>query len=97
MKVTVMSSNVWGNCPDDRPIADRDDKMATVYLKYLPDSIGLRECSLMLRYENHKILTMLFGQGKGSGAALVLFLLGIAGILLCVFTRGKMKQYQYTE
>jgi len=59
MKITVMSSNVWGNCPDDRPIADRDDKMAAVYLRYLPDSIGLQECSLMLRYEKQNLFSLI--------------------------------------
>ena len=42
-------------------------------------------------------LTMLFGSGKGSGAALMMFLLGVAGILLCLISGKKLKQYTYVE
>ena len=59
MQFTVMSSNVWGNCPDNRPIADRDDKMAVVFLKYLPDSIGLQECSPLLRRERQNLFSLI--------------------------------------
>lgn len=58
MNFTVMSSNVWGNCPENRPIADRDDKMAVVFLKYLPDSIGLQECSPLLRGEGQDLFSL---------------------------------------
>ena len=30
------------------------------------------------------LLTDLFGQGKGSGAAMVMFILGIAGVCVCL-------------
>ena len=42
-------------------------------------------------------LTMLFGSGKGSGAALMMFLLGVAGTLLCLISGKKLKQYTYVE
>ena len=42
-------------------------------------------------------LTTLFGSGKGSGAALMMFILGVAGILLCLISGQKLKRYQYTE
>ncbi len=42
-------------------------------------------------------LTRLFGSGKGSGAALMMFVLGVAGIALCLVSGQKLKQYQYTE
>ena len=42
-------------------------------------------------------LTILFGSGKGSGAALMMFILGVAGILLCLISGQKLKRYQYTE
>ena len=42
-------------------------------------------------------LTLLFGSGKGSGAALMMFLLGAAGTLLCLISGKKLKQYTYFE
>lgn len=42
-------------------------------------------------------LNMLFGSGKGSGAALMMFLLGVAGTLLCLVSGKKLKQYTYIE
>ncbi len=58
MKLRVMSSNVWGNCPSDRPIADRDDKMAAIYHRYLPDVIGMQECSPVLRRESPNLFDL---------------------------------------
>ena len=43
------------------------------------------------------LLTALFGSGKGSGAALMMFILGVAGTSLCLVTGQKLKQYKYTE
>ena len=40
---------------------------------------------------------MLFGSGKGSGAALMMFLLGVAGTVLCLVSGRKLKQYRYKE
>ena len=37
------------------------------------------------------------GSGKGSGAALVMFILGAAGIILCLVTGRRLKRYRYTE
>ncbi len=51
MKVRILSSNVWGNCPDDQFIADRNQKLSEVYLSLLPDFIGLQERSLRSRTE----------------------------------------------
>ena len=59
MEIAIMSSNVWGNCPADRPIADRDDKMAKVYFRYLPDAIGLQECSVKLREEKINLFDLI--------------------------------------
>ncbi len=42
-------------------------------------------------------LNMLFGSGKGSGAALMMFLLGAAGTVLCLASGKKLKRYKYTE
>lgn len=49
---------------------------------------------------NHKdmvILTVLFGSGGGSGAALMMFLLGVAGSALCVVIGRRLRQYSYSE
>jgi hypothetical protein len=42
-------------------------------------------------------LTRLFGSGKGSGAALMMFILGVAGVLLCLVSGQRLKQYKYTD
>ena len=41
--------------------------------------------------------TTLFGSGKGSGAALMMFILGIAGVALCLVMGRRLKKYKYTE
>ena len=41
------------------------------------------------------ILSILFGSGKGSGAALMMFILGVAGSVFCVITGRRLKQYSY--
>ncbi len=43
------------------------------------------------------LLTVLFGSGKGAGAAMVLFGLGIAGVALCLAAGRKISRYSYTE
>ncbi len=43
------------------------------------------------------ILNILFGTGKGSGAALMMFILGVCGSLICIITGRKLKKYQYNE
>ena len=43
------------------------------------------------------ILKTLFGVGKGSGAALMMFILGVSGSFICIITGRKLKKYQYNE
>ena len=43
------------------------------------------------------LLTSLFGSGKGSGASLMMFLLGAAGILWCLAAGKRLNQYGFTE
>lgn len=43
------------------------------------------------------LLTWLFGSGKGSGAALALFLLGIAGVGICLMAGKRLKKYRYSD
>lgn len=52
---------------------------------------------LMTTYGDLSILTSLFGAGKGSGAALMMFILGVSGSLLCMVTGRKLKKYQYNQ
>ncbi len=51
----------------------------------------------MNAYGNIPILKTLFGTGKGSGAALVMFILGVSGSLICVIIGRKLRKYEYVE
>ena len=46
---------------------------------------------------SNALLTQLFGSGKGSGASLMMFILGLAGIIWCLVFGQKLKQYQYRD
>ena len=43
------------------------------------------------------VVILLFGTGKGAGAALMMFLLGVGGSLICLITGRKLKKYHYNE
>lgn len=43
------------------------------------------------------LFTMLFGRGKGSGAAMVMFILGVAGTVICLGFGRILKKYEYTD
>lgn len=43
------------------------------------------------------ILKTLFGTGKGSGAALMMLILGVSGSLICIITGKKLKKYHYNK
>ena len=51
----------------------------------------------MGKYGDLSILKTLFGMGKGSGAALMMFVLGVTGSFICIITGRKLKKYQYNE
>lgn len=51
---------------------------------------------LMAQYAT-PTLTILFGSGKGSGAAMMMGVLGVAGVVLCLLTGIKLRKYQYHE
>ncbi|MBR5800739.1 MAG: MFS transporter, partial [Lachnospiraceae bacterium] len=51
----------------------------------------------MQKHGDLGLLRALFGTGKGSGAALMMFILGVVGTLLCLATGQKLKKYQYIE
>ena len=42
-------------------------------------------------------LTGLFGSGKGSGAALMMFILGVAGVVMCLVSGQRLKRYKYVD
>lgn len=52
---------------------------------------------LMAAYDDLSVLKMFFGTGKGSGAALMMFILGVSGSMVCIITGKKLKKYQYNE
>jgi len=43
------------------------------------------------------ILASLFGSGKGSGAALMMFILGVTGTVFCLVFGTRLRKYKYTE
>ena len=51
----------------------------------------------MALQESDAFLVLLFGSGKGSGAALMMFILGIAGVLLCLVFSGSLRKYRYED
>ncbi len=52
---------------------------------------------LMAARSDVRLLATLFGTGKGSGAALMMFILGVIGTLLCLITGSRLRRYHYTE
>lgn len=51
----------------------------------------------MAAHISNGLLTILFGSGKGSGAALMMFILGVAGTIMCLISGKKLKKYQYVD
>ncbi|MBO5450776.1 MAG: MFS transporter [Lachnospiraceae bacterium] len=51
----------------------------------------------MERHLSHEGLAFLFGYGKGSGAAVTMFVLGIAGTLHCLFFGKKLNKYKFID
>ena len=47
--------------------------------------------------EGGRTLQILFGTGKGSGAALMMFILGVTGTVMCLVFGHKLKKYNYTD
>lgn len=54
-------------------------------------------CEPFIAKQHNTWLNMLFGSSKGSGAAMMMFLLGILGVTLCLVLGRKLRQYQYTD
>lgn len=51
----------------------------------------------MSRYGDMTFLAALFGTGKGSGAAFMMFIIGITGVLVCLIAGRKLKEYHYSD
>lgn len=51
----------------------------------------------MSAFGDLSILKTLFGSGKGSGAALMMFILAVSGSIICIATGKKLKKYQYND
>lgn len=51
----------------------------------------------MAAHADSSILTMLFGNGKGSGAALMMLILGVIGSALCILTGRRLRKYHFSE
>lgn len=47
--------------------------------------------------KNNDFFTFLFGQGKGSGAAVAMFIFGVIGSLFCLVVGMKLNQYSYSD
>ena len=43
------------------------------------------------------ILQALFGSGKGAGAAMMMFILGVVGVGICLYFRGVLRKFTYRE
>ena len=51
----------------------------------------------MAKYGGDYVLSLLFGVGKGSGAALMMLVIGVVGVLLCLITGRKLRKYHYND
>lgn len=56
-----------------------------------------RVCEPLMAADPGGFLARLFGQGPGSGAALMMFLLGVAGVAVCVGFGRVLRKYEYKE
>lgn len=52
---------------------------------------------LMAEQSPDGLLAALFGIGKGSGAAMLFFIIGVAGVLTCLFFSRRLKKYDWRE
>ncbi len=52
---------------------------------------------LMENARECKWLTFLFGTGKGSGAAVMMLVIGLSGAAVCIFFRQILKKYRFRE
>jgi hypothetical protein len=51
----------------------------------------------MERVSTDSIMVTMFGLGKGSGAGMMIFILGILGMILCLAFGRVLRKYKYQE
>jgi len=51
----------------------------------------------MEKFTDGSVMNILFGYGKGSGVALMMFILGILGIAVCLITGARLRNYSFTD
>ena len=54
-------------------------------------------CEPLMEKQGVGLMTTLFGSGKGSGAALMMFILGVLGSTLCLITGARLKKYHFAD
>ena len=52
---------------------------------------------LMAAQPANSLLISLFGENKGSGAAMLFFIIGIAGVLVCLIFNFRLQKYKWNE
>mgnify|MGYP002509558245 FL=1 len=52
---------------------------------------------VMAQSPSQGMLVRLFGEGKGSGAAMMMFILGVLGVVICLGFGRVLRRYRYTE
>ncbi|MCM1244522.1 MAG: MFS transporter [Roseburia sp.] len=52
---------------------------------------------LMAAYPANGMASLFFGTGKGSGAAMLFFAIGIAGVLICLIFSARLRRYKWNE
>ncbi|MDC7286467.1 MFS transporter [Blautia schinkii] len=52
---------------------------------------------IMASEQGRSWLTILFGTGKGSGAAVMMFVLGVSGAVICIVFARILRKYQYRK
>jgi hypothetical protein len=51
----------------------------------------------MERVSAESIMVTMFGQGKGSGAGMMIFILGLLGMAICLIFGRILRKYKYHE
>lgn len=54
-------------------------------------------CEPIMASTDGKMLIRLFGSGKGSGAAMMMFILGVLGVVICLGFGRILRRYSYAE
>ena len=54
-------------------------------------------CEPFMAKQASNLLTALFGSGKGAGASLMMFILGVSGVVFCLAYAKKLSQYKYSD